>query len=190
MLEMKVFRENSKVIFNDLKKRNIPDDGAKSVIQMDQKWRELIDEGNKLRSQRNSISRSIGELKKKGKDGGSLLDEMGHIKKRLSENESETKNALILREKARMKVPNILDNDVPTGRNEEDNQELTTHGPKKKSKTAKSHQEIMEIIGGADLKRAANISGRRFYFCLLYTSDAADDMQCVDLGGRRIIKKT
>ena len=26
--------------------------------------------------------------------------------------------------------------------------------------------------------------------CLLYTSDAADDMQCVDLGGRRIIKKT
>ena len=27
------------------------------------------------------------------------------------------------------------------------------------------------------------------YVCLLYTSDAADDMQCVDLGGRRIIKK-
>ena len=29
----------------------------------------------------------------------------------------------------------------------------------------------------------------QFSFCLLYTSDAADDMQCVDLGGRRIIKK-
>ena len=29
-----------------------------------------------------------------------------------------------------------------------------------------------------------------FAGCLLYTSDAADDMQCVDLGGRRIIKKT
>ena len=28
-----------------------------------------------------------------------------------------------------------------------------------------------------------------FNSCLLYTSDAADDMQCVDLGGRRIIKK-
>ena len=27
------------------------------------------------------------------------------------------------------------------------------------------------------------------YFCLLYTSDAADDLPCVDLGGRRIIKK-
>ena len=30
---------------------------------------------------------------------------------------------------------------------------------------------------------------KRYYDCLLYTSDAADDMQCVDLGGRRIIKK-
>ena len=29
----------------------------------------------------------------------------------------------------------------------------------------------------------------RQYFCLLYTSDAADDLLCVDLGGRRIIKK-
>ena len=28
-----------------------------------------------------------------------------------------------------------------------------------------------------------------YIICLLYTSDAADDMQCVDLGGRRIIKK-
>ena len=30
---------------------------------------------------------------------------------------------------------------------------------------------------------------RLYQICLLYTSDAADDMQCVDLGGRRIIKK-
>eukprot|EP00825_Cyclidium_porcatum_P049076 TRINITY_DN8400_c0_g1_i3.p3 TRINITY_DN8400_c0_g1~~TRINITY_DN8400_c0_g1_i3.p3 ORF type:complete len:110 (-),score=11.99 TRINITY_DN8400_c0_g1_i3:13-342(-) len=32
-------------------------------------------------------------------------------------------------------------------------------------------------------------STNKYYSCLLYTSDAADDMQCVDLGGRRIIKK-
>ena len=34
-----------------------------------------------------------------------------------------------------------------------------------------------------------NTHNSHFYDCLLYTSDAADDMQCVDLGGRRIIKK-
>ena len=33
------------------------------------------------------------------------------------------------------------------------------------------------------------VYSKKFGYCLLYTSDAADDMQCVDLGGRRIIKK-
>ena len=37
-------------------------------------------------------------------------------------------------------------------------------------------------------KNGQNMVKKR-YICLLYTSDAADDMQCVDLGGRRIIKK-
>ena len=33
------------------------------------------------------------------------------------------------------------------------------------------------------------VAGTFNYSCLLYTSDAADDLLCVDLGGRRIIKK-
>ena len=113
MLEMKVFREDSKAVFEDLKRRNMTDDIAKRVIQMDQEWRELIDEGNKLRSQRNRISREIGELKKKGQNGSDLLDEMSKIKKRLVDNESETKETLVFREEARMRVPNLLDNEGP-----------------------------------------------------------------------------
>src|SRR5450756_1152016 len=40
-----------------------------------------------------------------------------------------------------------------------------------------------------DLRRGAEELRAKPYFCLLYTSDAADDLLCVDLGGRRIIKK-
>ena len=97
MLEMKVFREDSKAVFEDLKRRNMTADIAKRVIRMDQKWRELIDEGNKLRSQRNRISREIGELKMKGKDGSDLLGETAKIKKRLVNNESKTKETLAFR---------------------------------------------------------------------------------------------
>ena len=164
MLEMKVFRENSKAIFDDLKKRNMVDDNAKEVIQNDQKWRDLIDEGNKLRAQRNSISKKIGELKKKGKDGNEPLQKMSDIKKRLIENESKTKSALELRERARMQVPNILDKKVPKGTDEGGNLEMSIHGPARNEGEAKPHQDVMEAIEGADLKRAANIAGRRFYF--------------------------
>ena len=164
MLEMKVFRENSKAIFDDLKKRNIAEDNAKEVIHSDQKWRELIDEGNKLRAQRNAISKEVGELIKKDEDASELLQKMSDIKKRLTDNESNTKTSLELRERARMKVPNILDKEVPIGVNEDGNQEISIHGPAKNEGETKSHQEVMEAIEGADLKRAANISGRRFYF--------------------------
>ena len=164
MLEMKIFRENSKAIFDDLKKRNMVDDNAKEVIQNDEKWRELIDEGNKLRAQRNAISKEVGELKKKGEDASKLLQKMSDVKKRLSDNESDTKTSLDLREQARMKVPNILDEEVPRGTNEDGNLEISIHGPAKNEGETKSHQEVMEAIEGADLKRAANISGRRFYF--------------------------
>ncbi len=164
MLEMKIFRENSKAIFDDLKKRNMIDDNAKEVIQNDEKWRELIDEGNKLRAQRNAISKEVGELKKKGEDASELLQKMSDVKKRLSDNESDTKTSLDLREQARMKVPNILDEEVPRGTNEDGNLEISIHGPAKNEGETKSHQEVMEAIEGADLKRAANISGRRFYF--------------------------
>jgi len=164
MLEMKIFRENSKAIFDDLKKRNMVDDNAKEVIQNDEKWRELIDEGNKLRAQRNAISKEVGELKKKGEDASELLQKMSDVKKRLSDNESDTKTSLDLREQARMKVPNILDEEVPRGTNEDGNLEISIHGPAKNEGETKSHQEVMEAIEGADLKRAANISGRRFYF--------------------------
>ncbi|SVA98958.1 uncharacterized protein METZ01_LOCUS151812 [marine metagenome] len=164
MLEMKVFREDSKAVFENLKRRKMPDDIAKRVIQMDQEWRELIDEGNKLRSQRNRISREIGELKKKGKDGSDLLGEMAKIKKGLMGNESKTKETLAFREEARMRVPNLLDSEVPQGQSEHDNRELSLHGKKKKTKTSRPHQEVMELVGGVDLKRAANVTGRRFYF--------------------------
>ncbi len=163
MLEMKVFRETPEKIFEDLKRRKSSDKIAIEVIEHDKKWREFIEEGNKLRAQRNTISREIGELKKKGENAESVLQKMSGVKEKLIINENQTKEMLELRDNARMRVPNILEEEVPIGNDDEGNQEISLHGPEKK-KDAKSHQEILELIEGADLKRAAKIAGRRFYF--------------------------
>ena len=161
---MEIFRENSDKIFEDLKRRNISDKIVKDVIKLDKKWRGLIDEGNKLRALRNSISREIGELKKKGEDSEAVLQKMSGIKAKLVQNESETKEMLNQRNRARMGVPNILEKEVPIGNDEYGNKEISLHGPKRNMSEAKAHQEILDIIQGADLKRASKISGRRFYF--------------------------
>ena len=160
---MKVFRETPEKIFEDLKRRKSSDKIAIEVIEHDKKWREFIEEGNKLRAQRNTISREIGELKKKGENAESVLQKMSGVKEKLIINENQTKEMLELRDNARMRVPNILEEEVPIGNDDEGNQEISLHGPEKK-KDAKSHQEILELIEGADLKRAAKIAGRRFYF--------------------------
>ena len=89
---------------------------------------------------------------------------MSGIKDKLSQNEKETKEMLNLRDQTRMRVPNILETDVPVGENDEGNKEIGLHGKKEKITNPKPHQEIIEDISGADLKRAAKISGRRFYF--------------------------
>ena len=164
MLEMKVFRENPDVIFEDLKRRNASDKIAKDVVKLDKKWRKFIEEGNTLRALRNSISKEIGELKKNGKNTDSVLKKMSGIKDKIIQNEKDTKDMLKKRDRARMRVPNILEKKVPLGDGEEGNKEISLHGPKPKKSETAPHQEIIENINGADLKRASKIAGRRFYF--------------------------
>ncbi|MEC8671900.1 MAG: serine--tRNA ligase [Candidatus Thermoplasmatota archaeon] len=161
---MKVFRESPQLIFEDLEKRNMPKEIAKAVIDLDNKWRKLIDKGNNLRAKRNSISKEISDAKKKGDDFSNILSKMSDLKKELLENEKETEETLKLRDSRRMVVPNILESEVPVGKDEEDNVEKKLYGKKIEKDNWFSHQDILEKINGADLKRASKISGRRFYF--------------------------
>ena len=161
---MKVFRESPEKIFEDLEKRNLPKEIATAVIELDNKWRQLIEKGNNLRAKRNTISKTIGNLKKKGHDFSEVLNEMATLKKDLIQNETDTEEALKSRDAKRMVVPNILDDKVPIGKDESGNLELSMHGDIDRKKEYFSHQDILEKINGADLKRASKISGRRFYF--------------------------
>ena len=161
---MKVFRESPQLIFEDLEKRNMPIEIAKTVIDLDNRWRKLIDKGNNLRAKRNSISKEISDAKKKGDDFSNILSKMSDLKKELLENEKETEETLKLRDSRRMVVPNILESEVPVGKDEEDNVEKELNGKKIEKDNWFSHQDILEKINGADLKRASKISGRRFYF--------------------------
>ena len=55
--------------------------------------------------------------------------------------------------------------------------------------TLNIHSSLLEVLEKDWWIKTENENSTAQNYCLLYTSDAADDMQCVDLGGRRIIKK-
>ena len=72
------------------------------------------------------------------------------LKEKLILNENKTKEALDSRDRARMRVPNLLDDDVPIGENDEGNKEISLHGPEINKTKARSHQEILDKITYAD----------------------------------------
>ena len=165
MLKMSFFRERAEIIRKDLEERGMKTDVLDSVIECDKRWRELIEEGNKIRSERNEYSKLIGEAKKKGEEIGVHLKKMEGIKERLPKIELKTTEAARKRDEYRMRVPNVLEKEVPSGNDETENVEIKKYGKTSDFDfDARSHNELLDITGSADLDRAAKISGRRFYF--------------------------
>lgn len=167
MLSIKFIRENPDVIKKDLAKR---DDKEKEkwvdeILKLDEESRKVKYEIDNLRSLRNKVSEEINQLKKQGKDASAKIKEAAEIPKKISEKEKKYQQ---IEEKIRfyqMRIPNILHESVPYGKDETENEVVKTFGKKPVfSFTPMSHVDIIEKQGWADLERAAKISGARWYF--------------------------
>ena len=85
--------------------------------------------------------------------------------KEISALEEKTQEALEQRDSVRMSIPNILHASVPQGEDESGNTTHSVHGNKPDFNfKPKTHNEIISINNWVDLKRAAKITGSRFYF--------------------------
>lgn len=167
MLDISFIRKNPDIVKKDLKKRHDEEKIAwlNDLIKKDEEWRKAKQEADELRARRNKASLEINELKKQGKDISKLIKEIKEIPdkiKKLEEKETE------LREKIHyylMRIPNILHDSVPYGKDSSENAVVRTLGkPKKLDFEVKPHGEIMEQLNAADFKRAVKIAGTGFYY--------------------------
>ena len=79
--------------------------------------------------------------------------------------EKQTDETLELRDRIRMSIPNILHDDVPVGADESGNTLHSVHGVKPEFEfQPRTHNELIEMNKWVDLKRAAKITGSRFFF--------------------------
>ena len=166
MLDIELFRKNLDIIIESEKKRFKDPPIAERVLEYDIKWRTTLQDMEELRKQRNEISVKIGELKKKDdKKAEEAIKNSKEIKEKIDELEKQRVEYLEQREKYRYMVGNILHESVPIGETEEENKiERVVGDLPKFSFKPLSHVELISEIDGADLKKASEIAGSRFYY--------------------------
>ena len=171
MIDIKLLRENPEMVKENIKKKfqNHKLVLVDEVIELDKESRELTLMCDDLRMKRNSISKQIGALMGQGKkeEAEEKKKEVQEINEKLSANEGkETELKAEIREKM-MKIPNIMDDSVPIGKDDSENVENEKYGkPVVPDYEIPYHADIIDSLNGLDKESAGRTSGNGFYYLL------------------------
>ena len=153
MIDIKFLRENPEVVKENIK-RKFQDNKLQlvdEVIELDKKNREAKLNGDNLRAERKSLSNQIGGLMKEGKkeEAGKVKAQVVELNNKLEENE-KLENEYSAEIKVRMmKIPNIMHESVPIGKDDSENVEIQKFGePIVPDYEIPYHGEIMESLAG------------------------------------------
>lgn len=169
MLDIKLIREHPDIVKENLKRRREPEKlkWIDDLLGYDGKWRELIQRCNDLRRKRNIITQEIAQLKKDGKDlkAKAKMKEIGELPDKIKKLETQAGDYKKKVNRILVKLPNILHDSVPYGKDEDDNVVIRTWDkPPKFDFKPKSHLEIALDLDLIDAERAAKVSGHGFFY--------------------------
>ena len=169
MLDIKLVRTNPELVKENIKKK-FQDEKlvlVDEVLALDEQFRASKSRGDELRQQRNTVSKEIGRLMKEGKKEeaeetkkrvSAIAEELEEMERRESEMTEEIKKRMMV-------IPNIIDDSVPIGRDE--NVELERFGePVIPDFEVPYHTDIIERLNGIDLDSARRTSGNGFYYLI------------------------
>ena len=171
MLDIKFVRENPEIvkqnIRNKFQDKKLP--LVDEVLELDKRNREIKQEVEALRAERNKLSKEIGGLMKQAKK-----EEAEEVKRQvaasadlineLSAEEAEVEEKL---KTNMMVIPNIIDPSVPIGKDDSENVEIERFGePVVPDFEIPYHTEIMESFNGIDLDSARKVAGNGFYYLM------------------------
>ena len=162
MIDPKMLREKSEIVFESLKKRGT-EINMDRLFSFDEKRRMLIQESEKMKSERNELSNEIARLKKSGSDAENKISHLRDLGKDIEGLEQELRIVEKEWENMLLVIPNIPHESVPVGTSETDNKEVRVWGEKPSFDFAPiPHWDIGEKLDILDFKRAAKITGSRF----------------------------
>ncbi len=167
MLDIRFVRAHPEIVKADLQKRNDPGkiDWVDDLLKKDVRSRELKIETDTLRQRRNTIARDINGAKKNGQDAKDLLAEAAALPQKIRACDDEQEEIRNLIHNYLMRLPNILHDSVPVGKDDSENVEIKRVGtPRPLDFEVKNHGQIAVDNDWADFERATKIAGAGFYF--------------------------
>ena len=171
MLDIKFVRTNPEIVKKNIKNK-FQDEKlplVDEVLELDARNREIKQEVESLRAEKNKISKQIGGLMAQGKK-----EEAEELKCQIAEN-ADRVEALSIEEKEveeklkkdMMTIPNIIDPSVPIGKDDSENVEVERFGePVVPDFEIPYHTEIMERFDGIDMDSARKVAGNGFYYLM------------------------
>ena len=171
MIDINLIRTNKELVKENIKKK-FQDEKIKlvdEVYDLDKKVREYKIEGDNLRKKRNDISSEIGSLmrEKKVEEANNKKQEVVEINKKLEGIESEEEKLSTLIKEKMMIIPNIIDDSVPIGKDDNENVEIEKYGePFVPDYEIPYHADILESFNGLDKESSGRTSGNGFYYLM------------------------
>ena len=168
MLDIKFVRENPDAVKENIKKK-FQDNKLElvdKVIELDSQVRAAQQEADSLRANRKSLSKQIGALMGQGKkdEAEALTQSKAQQDDRLAELETQETELRAEITKIMMTIPNMIDPDVPIGKDDSENVEVTRYGePVVPDFEIPYHIDIMSSFNGVDMDCAGRVAGYGFY---------------------------
>lgn len=162
MLDPKLLRQDAELLAAQLAKRGFQLDVAQ-LASLEQERKQAQLDAQALQTERNSRSKLIGKAKAAGEDIAPLLAEIDDLGAKHKAAESRLADVLAKLNAIAMEIPNVPLEDVPAGKDENDNVEVSQWGtPRQFDFQPKDHVDLGAQLGGMDFEAAAKISAARF----------------------------
>jgi seryl-tRNA synthetase len=161
MFDLRALRENPEFFDNGWARRGMEPQTPK-ILELDEKRREIQTQLQDLQAERNTVSKEIGKIKGQGGDADAEMKRVAEIKEQMPELEAQEQKLAKELDEILSALPNIPDDAVPDGADEDSNVEIRTFGEPKRMNDIKDHVDLGEDLGMVDFETAARMSGARF----------------------------
>jgi seryl-tRNA synthetase len=163
MLDLKFIRSEPNLVKEKLKRRGLDGDTIDTILKLDEQRRKILFDVTSLKEERNKVSDEIGHLKKEKKDAQDKILAMREVSTKIKEMDSEIKTIEEKIQKSLLEIPNMVDDSVPVGPDEESNIEIRKWGePRDFDFEPQAHWDLGERLNILDFERGAKITAARF----------------------------